>query len=125
MLVLISIILVALLKSTGDYIDSAIWTTAEPCMGVISACIPSVRPLFSLRMSGPTKGLEVSKLRRDSALNRSRGSSRMAWRIRADHDEEERFPRSQEPTDNRMKWGYDVSAKGGKTTEREGKMTSV
>ncbi|MDI1490806.1 MAG: hypothetical protein OHK93_002010 [Ramalina farinacea] len=37
---------------TWNYVDSAIWSAAEPCMGVISACIPSLHPLVKRALGG-------------------------------------------------------------------------
>ena len=34
-------------KKTGDYGPVSIWTAAEPSIAVISACLPSLRPLFA------------------------------------------------------------------------------
>ena len=31
---------------TGYYVSPAIWTAAEPSIAVVSACLPSLRPLF-------------------------------------------------------------------------------
>ena len=31
---------------TGYYVPIAIWTAAEPSIAVVSACLPSLRPLF-------------------------------------------------------------------------------
>ncbi|KAL8916463.1 MAG: hypothetical protein Q9208_008495 [Pyrenodesmia sp. 3 TL-2023] len=31
---------------TWDTIDSAIWATVEPCIGIVSACLPVMAPLF-------------------------------------------------------------------------------
>ncbi|KAG8525512.1 uncharacterized protein KY384_009156 [Bacidia gigantensis] len=32
---------------TWNYVDAAMWTAAEPSIAVVSACIPSLRPLFA------------------------------------------------------------------------------
>ncbi|KAI4232913.1 MAG: hypothetical protein LQ352_008293 [Teloschistes flavicans] len=36
----------------GNYINSGIWCALEPSMGVVCACIPSLRPLFRLAAQG-------------------------------------------------------------------------
>ncbi|KAL8709355.1 MAG: hypothetical protein Q9220_005948 [cf. Caloplaca sp. 1 TL-2023] len=33
-------------EPTGNYVPTAIWTAAEPSIAVVSACLPSFRPLF-------------------------------------------------------------------------------
>lgn len=32
---------------SGSYVYPALWTAAEPSIGVFSACLPSLRPLFT------------------------------------------------------------------------------
>ncbi len=55
-------------------------------MGVISACIPSLRPLISLLTRGTTRGVGVSKTAtsknksKTSAQDTSSVASRMVWR---------------------------------------------
>ena len=36
----------------GRYVEPAIWSLAEPCMGVVSACLPSLHPLISIAFRG-------------------------------------------------------------------------
>ncbi len=50
-------------------------------MGVISACIPSLRPLISLLTRGTTRGVGVSKTATSAkAQDTSSVASRMVWR---------------------------------------------
>ena len=37
----------------GNLVGLSIWTAVEPCMGVVGACIPSLRPLFALLIGKP------------------------------------------------------------------------
>ncbi|KAL8788963.1 MAG: hypothetical protein Q9213_001372 [Squamulea squamosa] len=63
--VLVSIVWVVVLARleasdvTWNYINAGIWSALEPSMAVICACIPSLRPLFSLA----TRSLRSSSLR--------------------------------------------------------------
>lgn len=38
----------------GDTSYVAIWSTAEPCLGIVAACLPTLRPLLSRFFSPPT-----------------------------------------------------------------------
>ena len=75
-----------LTAATGNYVNSAIWSAAEPSMGVISACIPSLRPLISYITRGTTRGIGVSKTAisknksKGSAQDTSSVASKMVWR---------------------------------------------
>lgn len=100
---------------TWNYVNSAIWSTAEPCMGVISACIPSLRPGFSILLRGTTKALGVVSIGKESAEESSSGSSRM-WNSTNEGDAAEgNFQRLEDSVEsNRRQWGHDVAVKGGK-----------
>ena len=37
-------------------VNAAIWTAVEPAIGVVSACLPSLRPLVKMIFSGSYKG---------------------------------------------------------------------
>lgn len=41
-------------KPPGYYVPISIWTAAEPSIAVVSACLPSLRPLFVLVVWGGT-----------------------------------------------------------------------
>ena len=100
----------------GNYVDAAIWSAAEPTMGVIAACIPSLRPLTALiwrgNHRGPTMVLKSSK---SAQATTSSGSSRMRWPVRQDDGPEvtggfNRF----DDRFNQGRWGHDVNVHGGK-----------
>ena len=44
---------------TWNYVNAAIWSAAEPSMGIIAACIPSLRPMVSLIWKGSHRGPTV------------------------------------------------------------------
>lgn len=57
---------------TWNYVSPAIWSAAEPSIGVVSACLPSLRPLFSRLLWGaayPPKHLPHSSNRSTSWLS--------------------------------------------------------
>lgn len=37
----------------GNFVGVSIWTAVEPCMGVVGACLPSLRPLIGLFLGIP------------------------------------------------------------------------
>lgn len=39
---------VKLIILAGDYVNAGIWTCVEPTMGIVSACVPSLRPLVQV-----------------------------------------------------------------------------
>ena len=52
-----------LLKKLGTLSYVAIWSTAEPCLGIVSACLPTLRPLFKNYFATPvgSKGYDVAQ----------------------------------------------------------------
>lgn len=90
-------------------------------MGVISACLTTVRPLISILTRGTSRAIGSHGLgtgHKSSAQDTSSGSSRMnmAWRSRSDDNT---FNRLEDPTDSRpraSKWGHETHVKGGKAT---------
>lgn len=84
-------------------------------MGVIAACIPSLRPLFSTiwkgKPSGPTM---VSK---SAQATTSSGSSRMIWPVRTHEEPVGGFTRLE---DGQERWGHAANAHGGKNNGRSG-----
>jgi hypothetical protein len=114
----------------GNYVNAAIWSAAEPSMGVIAACIPSLRPLvvYSWRAIHKSPTILTKK---NAQATTSSGSSRILWPSRVHGEdlvgaftrlEEGRLPRDQ----NQDRWGHDVNVRGGKsnrTSNVEGNVT--
>ncbi|KAK0509450.1 hypothetical protein JMJ35_007844 [Cladonia borealis] len=104
---------------TWNFSDSAIWSTAEPCMGVISACLTTLRPLISILTRGTSRAIGYRGLgtgHKSSPQDTSRGSSRvnMSWRSRS---EDTTFNRLEDATATRplaSRWGHETHVKGGK-----------
>ena len=96
-------------------------------MGVISACIPSLRPLISLLTRGTTRGIGVSKAtaKSDTEDTSSSAASRNAWRSPRTGAKDGRdgyFERLETPTTTeagtRSQWGHETTVRGGKVGGR-------
>ena len=96
--------------------NAAIWTATEPCMGVVSACLPSLRPLVTLLFSGSHHGPAVKSAQATGSIN----SSRMMWRSNK-RNEEGTFTRLEEPTcESNLHWGHNVSVRAGRNNPKAG-----
>lgn len=42
-------------KIPGNYVNAAVWTCAEPAMGIVSACLPSVHPLLKMAIGATAR----------------------------------------------------------------------
>ena len=61
-----------LIRITGTETDPIIWTIAEVCVAVVSACLPTLRPIFSRRNNIPSlPGSTILKPYRPIACNSS------------------------------------------------------
>ncbi|KAL8996332.1 MAG: hypothetical protein Q9169_004132 [Polycauliona sp. 2 TL-2023] len=87
---------------TWNFVNSAIWSAAEPCMGVISA------------MGGGTSAQATT----------SSGSSRMVWR-RRDSDNGKHFSRLEDPVAEHTRWGRHVTVRGGRSTDHQGSSENI
>lgn len=112
---------------TWNYVESGIWSAAEPCMGVVAACIPSLRPLLSLIIRGTYRGPTMYS---KSAQNTtSTSSSRMVWSRRAKQGDDLNqvgpgsFTKLEDAHPGSSKWGHDVQVKGGKERRERKKPT--
>ncbi|KAI4268121.1 MAG: hypothetical protein L6R38_007957 [Xanthoria sp. 2 TBL-2021] len=99
---------------TWNYVNSAIWSAAEPCMGVISACLPSLRPLVALMTRGTHRAPKIGG--KSAQATTSSGSSRVVWR-RKDTDHGKHFSRLEDSVAEQARWGHDVTVKGGRETD--------
>ena len=88
-------------------------------MGVISACLPSLRPLVSLLLRGTVKALGSTKT--DNIKSLSSSSSQGVWSSRMRDDEQDApFVRLEEGTRPKRPGRYDVSAAGPKARRAAG-----
>ncbi|KAL8644091.1 MAG: hypothetical protein Q9210_007429, partial [Variospora velana] len=106
---------------TWNFVDSAIWSAAEPCMGVVSACIPSLRPLAALITRGTHKVRSQSSDRTTS----SDAYSKAVWRRESEDDNGDggHIQRLTNPLANKhhaARWARNVSVRGGKDVEHGG-----
>ena len=102
---------------TWNYVNAAIWSAAEPAMGVIAACIPAMRPLFALIWRGSHHGPTMTS--KGAQPTTSSTSSRTTWPAIGSKDGSETaggFTRLEEPAGRG--WGHNTNIHGG---QREGR----
>ncbi len=101
---------------TWNYVNAAIWSAAEPAMGVIAACIPSLRPLFAFFWQGSNNVSAMSSKR--AQANTSSTSSNMMRLTLGSQDRVDRvgrFERLEEgPVGQR---GYSTDIHGGQRVQ--------
>jgi len=101
----------------GNYVNAGIWTATEPTMGVVSACLPSLRPLFKRLVSNTFKGPTFRSSRNKSAQDYGSGNSpRYMWsRKKGDDGGLRSFTRLEErPEEISETWGHTIHVYGGK-----------
>jgi hypothetical protein len=106
-----------LIEYQGNYVNAGIWTATEPTMGVVSACLPSLRPLFKRLVSNTYKGPYFGSSRNKSAQNYGSGnSSRYMWSSNKGEDGDLRsFTRLEErPDETSTAWGHTIHVHGGR-----------
>lgn len=103
-----------LLIHLGNYINAGIWSAIEPGMAVICACIPSLRPLFSIATRSIFKASPMIKSKLSTgtsfASKRTWGSSK-----RSDGT----FSHLDEHPDDMKPLGHDVSVRAGRVNATE------
>lgn len=110
---------------TWNFVDSSIWSVAEPCIGVISACIPSLRPLVSLlhhrtaRWSRDANLSQNAPPRKKAQEHTSGGSSGMFSKDRATDGINSTLTRHDDTAaldPRRDQWSRDVTVRGGRVS---------
>lgn len=102
---------------TWNYVNAGIWTATEPTMGVVSACLPSLRPLLKRLVSNTYHGPTFKSTRNKSAQNYGSGtSSRYMWsRGKGEDGDLRSFTRLEETgVESETPWGHNVHVHGGK-----------
>ena len=99
---------------SGNFVNAAIWTATEPCMGVVSACLPSLRPLVALLYSGSHRGPPV----KSAQASGSSTSSRMRWRSNNGNDEGTFTRLEESANETNLPWGHTVSVHGGSSYQK-------
>lgn len=108
---------------TWNYVDAAIWSAAEPCMGVVAACLPSLRPLLAVVIRGTHRGPTIHSKSAQKTI--STNSSRIMWSRRdtdgdeMDHMDNQGFTRLEDQSSSSPRWGHDVHAKGGREKRKK------
>ena len=90
-------------------------------MGVFSACLPSLRPLVTLALSGSHHGPPVKSAQATGSSN----SSRLMWRSNTGNDNGT-FTRLEElASESNLRWGHNVSVRGGINNPRTGHTDNI
>ncbi|KAL9606495.1 MAG: hypothetical protein Q9179_000360 [Wetmoreana sp. 5 TL-2023] len=98
---------------TWNYINAGIWSALEPSMAVICACIPSLRPLFSL---------SAHTLRNVASASRSKLASttgKKTWPGSRSRVSDGMFSQIDEQLDDTRPLGHGVSVRGGRVNDVE------
>lgn len=87
----------------------AIWTAAEPSLGIVSACIPSLRPLVTYFISGTHRGPTMDSVQTSSTILNS-----TTWRTSESTEPHGAFIQLDESTNEiEPAWGHSVFVQGG------------
>lgn len=87
----------------------AIWTAAEPSLGIVSACIPSLRPLVTHFISGTHRGPTMDSVQTSSTILNS-----TTWRTSESTEPRGAFIQLHESTNEvESAWGHSVFVHGG------------
>lgn len=110
--VLISIIWIVVLARlesedvTWNFINAGIWSSLEPSMAVVCACIPSLRPLYSMTVHGLHHACSVSKTKLSST------TGRRTWPVSRNKSSNGVFSQLDEQPDDVKPLGHEVSVHG-------------
>ncbi|KAL9011811.1 MAG: hypothetical protein Q9173_003382 [Seirophora scorigena] len=105
---------------TWNFINAVIWSVLEPSMAVVCACIPSLRPLYSVAVGGFRNVTSVSRSRIMSSSGGggpSGRNNRTSWRPALSRSRMSDGMFSQlleEQVDDARPLGHGVSIKGGR-----------
>lgn len=103
----------------GNYVNAGIWTAVEPSMGVVSACLPSLRPLFKKIFSGTHQGPTLFSRTTGKSAQLSSSETRFSqlkWKLhQAGEQDMSNFTRLEERSINELEpaWGHNVRVAGG------------
>ena len=86
-------------------------------MGVIAACIPSLRPMVALLWRGTHRGPSLPSGKSSAQATGSSGSSRRIWPSHGQAEEQPAggFTRLEDPRATHDRWGNEAGARGGKS----------
>ena len=106
-----------LMTMQGNYVNAGIWTATEPTMGVVSSCLPSLRPLLKGLVSNTYHGPTCNGLGNINNQDHSNGtcSLYMRTRNRVGDSACKTFTRIEETgIESGTRWGHNVQVHGGK-----------
>lgn len=87
----------------------AIWTAAEPSLGIVSACIPSLRPLVTYVISGTHRGPTMDSVQTSSTI-----LNPATWRASESTERRGAFIQLDDSTNEiESAWGHSVFVHGG------------
>lgn len=100
----------SLTEFSGNFVNGSIWTATESSLSVVSACIPSLRPLVALIIRGNHQWPSM-----DSASTAVQVQSKAMWRTSKNDDQDGTFYQLEESlADSQRAWGHNVSVHGGR-----------
>ena len=102
-------------------VNAGIWTAVEPSMGVVSACLPSLRPLIKLIFSGSYEGPSFRTNKSSQDYSSGTHLSKHKWsRNRGDGQDMSSFTRLEEQPINEPEpaWGHNVHVDGGRKEDK-------
>ena len=99
---------------TWNYVNAAIWSAAEPAMGVIAACLPSLRPLVALVWKGSHRGPTYAINSTKSAQAATSSSSKTLWSVKGDREDADKNGMFTRLEDGNGRWGHNADIKGGR-----------
>ena len=110
----------------GNWVDEGIWTSVEPTMGVVSACLPSLRPLFSALWRGNYRAPSVDHQKKSFSSSTSGHPIGFHARLGSSGDAGRRWSASEEPINMESGiWGaHNVDCRAG-DGKSEGELEEV
>lgn len=122
-IVLVSIILVVVLSRvqlpdfTWNYVNAGTWSELEPCMAVVCACIPSLRPLYTTI----TQGIFNHPLGQGTLHVAGSSPSKRLWGSSKGKSGDRTFSQLEEPEDSRPlgECAYGASVRAGRVNSTQ------
>lgn len=94
----------------------SIWTAAEPSLGIVSACIPSLRPLVTYVISGTHRGPTMDSVQTSSTVLNPK-----TWRTSESTEPHGVFIQLDESTNEiESAWGHSVFVHAGQPGGKSG-----
>ena len=100
-------------------------------MGVVSACLPSLRPLFSILFHGRVNTIKGNRASKSSGMEPGCVSTAFPWRNRVQQDDDGHFQRLTDASDagevfkSKQQPAHECTVHGGKTNSDAGEEVSM